>query len=903
MLSDKRRSPDALLQEFDEETGQQGRLKIFFGYAAGVGKTYAMLEAAHQLKQTGVDVVIGYIEPHSRPETECLMEGLEKLEPLHLTHKNIMLHEFDLDAALRRHPQLILVDELAHTNAQGCRHSKRYKDVQELLKAGIDVYTTVNVQHLESLNDVVSSITGISVRERVPDWVFDQADQVEVVDIEPDDLIARLEEGKIYREGQARRALSAFFSKKNLAALREIALRRTADRLNRSAKSGRGDVPTADHILVYLTTSDENAKVVRAAARLNEALDGRFTALVVESTDVADESEEERHALKKNIKLAEDLGAQIVTVYGDDTAMQIAEYARLSGVTKIVLGRSQASRQFFMRNATLVNKLSSLAPKLDIYLIPCQIQQQNEGVRRWLKQQRDTLQPSILDLAKGLALVALATIAGLFLFDGGLGEENVIIFYFLAVLITAVWTGNLLAGAILSLVSVFAFNYFFTYPQFTFHAYMPSYPMTFVIMFASSTLATSLVTRIKRQSEQSARKAYRTGVLLETSQKLQKAEGEDEIIRLTAQQLLRLLQRPVVFYLQMPNGLLGTPMGYTLDEQPFPKGALSEDEKAVAYWSYKNNQHAGAGTDTLPNSRCLYYAVRGKDAVFAVAGVYMRGQKSDLDAFDKNLLKAILDECGLALEKQYFFDEKKEVELKAKQEELRVNLLRAISHDLRTPLTSISGNAALLLEEETALAPAKRRELHTDIYDDAMWLVNLVENLLSITRIENGTMDLSVEPELIDEVFREALGHLDRHASEHDIKVKLADDMLMADMDVRLIIQVIINLLNNAIKYTPTDSHIQLQARKIGKNVRIMVSDDGPGISEEDKRRLFEMFYTGGVQQGKSSDSGRGLGLGLSLCKSIVEAHGGTIKVRNVAPHGVSFEFTLRVSEGQGINE
>lgn len=875
----------------------QGRLKIFFGYAAGVGKTYAMLEAAHQAKQSGIDVVVGYVEPHSRPATARLLDGLEQLAPLATTHKQLQLSEFDLDGALRRHPQLLLVDELAHTNAEGARHAKRYKDVQELLKAGIDVYTTVNVQHLESLNDVVTSITGIAVRERVPDWVFDLADQVEVVDIEPDDLIARLQEGKIYQEGQARRALNAFFSKKNLAALREIALRRTADRLNRNAKSGRSDATAADHILVYLTAAPDTSTVIRTAARLNEALDGRFTALIVENTDAADDSEQERVSLRQNIKLAEDLGATIVTVYGDDVALQIAEYAKVSGVTKIVIGRTQAPPHAFLSsNARLAEKLSDLAPKLDIYLIPSQSQPQVAGIRRWMRQQRETLRPSFIDLLKGLLLVVVATVAGLAMFQNGFGEENVIIFYFLAVLFAAVWTGNLTCGAIISLVSVFAFNFFFTAPRLTFHAYMSSYPMTFIIMFVASTLATSLVTRIKRQGEQSARKAYRTSVLLETSQKLQNAQGEHEIIRITALQVLRLLQRPVVFYPCLASGLLGDPLTFVFEGEQFPQSALSDEEKAVAYWSYKNNQHAGASTNTLPHSQCLYYAVRGNNNVLAVAGVYLKDDEDELDVFDKNLLKALLDECGLALEKQRLYEEKKGAELKANQEELRVNLLRAISHDLRTPLTSISGNAALLLEEGGVLAPAKKRALYSDIYDDAMWLVNLVENLLSITRIENGTMDLSVQSELIDEVFREALAHLDRHASEHDIKVKLADDMLMADMDVRLIVQVIINLLNNAIKYTPQGSHITLQARKIGRNVRIMVADDGPGVSEEDKKRLFEMFFTGGTR-GRSSDSGRGLGLGLSLCESIVEAHGSSIKVRNVAPHGVSFEFSLKASK------
>lgn len=372
-----RPDPDALLRQLSRQKAEpgRGRLKIFFGYAAGVGKTYAMLEAAQAAKRAGVDVVAGYIEPHARPETSAMAEGIEALPTLTVTHKGLTLHEFDLDAALRRRPQLLLVDELAHTNAEGCRHRKRYQDVEELLRAGISVFTTINVQHLESLNDIVASITGVVVRERIPDSVFDSADQVELVDIEPDDLLTRMSEGKIYREGQAERAKSHFFTLENLVALREIALRRTADRVTRVAEKVQdparaGDYYTGEHILICLSSAPSNAKVIRTASRMAEALHAAFTALFVETPDTTELNDANRARLRENLKLAEQLGARIATVYGQDVAFQISEYAKVSGVSKIVIGRSNNKRGWLYTKPTLVERLTALAPNLDIYIIP-----------------------------------------------------------------------------------------------------------------------------------------------------------------------------------------------------------------------------------------------------------------------------------------------------------------------------------------------------------------------------------------------------------------------------------------------------------------------------------------------------------------------------------------------------
>lgn len=870
---------------------KHGSLKIFFGYAAGVGKTYAMLKAAHRASAQGMDVVVGYIERHTRPDTLALLDGLEQLANKQIDYKGIQLKEFDLDAALKRHPQILLVDELAHSNAAGCRHAKRYQDVEELLRAGIDVYTTVNVQHLESLNDLVASITQIAVSERIPDYVFDSADQVELVDIEPDDLIVRLQSGKVYQKNQASRALNHFFTRDNLAALREIALRRTADRLSRNAqKSGSETASKAgEHILICLSSSPSNAKVIRTAARMAEAFHSGFTALFVETPETKELKGENLKRLRDNLRLAEQLGAQISTVYGDDPAVQIAEYAKVSGITKIVLGRTNHKSTLFLKSKTLSDKLTKLAGDIDIYIIP---DTQPLYKRKWFLLRKEEQKFSWTDLLKAILITLAATCISFGFYAAGLREANIITVYILGVLLTAIWTHGHLYGALASLLSVISFNFFFTVPRFTLAATDPDYPVTFFIMLMASIISSTLATRVKKQARQSAQKAYYMELVMNSNQKLQQGRDEQEIIELAAKQIGALLDRPILYALAIK--------GQELQFQVFPKteankliGAMTAEEKGVADWVVKNNKHAGATTNTLSHAQNLYLSVRGNQEVMGVIGIPSK-YYPQLDVFEKNLMISILNECGLILERRRLRAEKQAIEMETQRERLRSNLLRAISHDLRTPLTSISGNAGVLMEKSISLDEKKKQEIYSSIYDDSMWLVNLTENLLSITRIENGTMHLQMSAELIDEVFHEAVSHVDRKAVEHEIYIDLADDLLMAKMDVRLIVQVIINILNNAIKYTPEGSHIRLSAQKEDNMVCIRISDDGPGISDEAKQHLFDMFYTAGI--GKA-DSRRGMGLGLSLCKSIVNAHGGTISVSDNLPHGAVFSFTLPLEE------
>ena len=888
-------NPDELLRAINrgESSAGYGHLKIFFGYVAGVGKTYAMLKAAHAAKRRGIDVVAGYINSHARAETADLLNGLECIPLMAVRRENTTLYEFDLDAAIKRKPQLILVDELAHTNADGCRHMKRYQDIKELLAAGIDVYTTVNVQHIESLNDTVAAVTGIMVRERIPDYIFDNASQVELVDIEPAELLERLRTGRIYGREQADRAAENFFTAEKLTALREITLRRCADRMNLLSENARirskADYHTDEHILVCLSSSPSNAKIIRTAARMSNAFRGTFTALFVETPDFSAMCDEDKKRLHDNIRLAKQLGAKIETIYGEDISYQIAEFARLSGVSKIVLGRSNAARKYIWSKPALTDKLIANAPNMDIYIIP---DKPEETVYRPQKAVRENgIVLSLRELFKSVAILVAATLIGCAFAGLVFTEANIITVYILAVLVISVVTTNRVYSLVASVVSVLVFNFFFTVPRFTFLAYDKGYPVTFLIMFSAALITGSLAIRLKNHAKQAAQAAFRTKVLFDTNQILQKASGRDEIITETAKQLIKLLGKSIVVYMA-ENERLGDAHIFFASGEEDDGALVTENERAAAEWVLKNNKRAGATTDTLSGSKCLYLAIRVNRHVYGVVGI----ETGDLplDSFESSVMLSILGECALALENERNAHEKEEAAILAKNEQLRANLLRAISHDLRTPLTSISGNADNLLSNGGSFDEETKAQIYTDIYDDSMWLINLVENLLAVTRLEDGHMKLHLSTELMDEVITEALRHANRKSVEHNISVRSSEEFILARMDAKLIVQVIINIVDNALKYTPKDSNIVIETKKRDKTVIVNISDDGPGISDEAKKRVFDMFYSGANE---IADSRRSLGLGLSLCKSIINAHGGEISVADNEPHGTIFSFTLPAEE------
>ena len=647
------------------------------------------------------------------------------------------------------------------------------------------------------------------------------------------------------------------------------------------ARAGR------ERILVCISASPTNTDVIRRASALSRAMRAELIALYVESSEAIDESQTK--AVQDHLGLAERSGAIITTVYGDDLATAIAQYARVSGITKIVLGKSPGSRSFFSLKKPLMSRLNELAPGVEIIIVPNQLTTDPRRFRisRFLRRERF----SAVDLVKTILLLAACTGMG-FLFRAiGLAITNVVLVYILGVMAVSLLTTGYLYSLLSSMLSVLVFNFFFTEPYLSLHS-SPDYFATFAVMFAVALLSSSLTSRIKAQSIQTANKAYQTEVLLSTSQLLQKAEDKKAILAVLQNQLSRLLEHSVLLYPINDNGLDESVL-HEVDTDGGFQGIDIGKERATAEWVAQNAVHAGKTTRVHSESHCLYMAIRSGRKVWAVVGI-RADNAPPIDAYRKNLMISILDECALALEKDNMTREKQRVEESARQEALRANLLRSISHDLRTPLTSISGNAALLMENIGKLDEANRQALYTSIYDDAIWLNGLVENLLMITRTENGTISLHLQSELITEAVEEALRHLDRNASQRHISTAIENDLLLVRMDAALIVQVLINLLNNAVKYTPEGAHIVIGARQEGDKALIWVEDDGHGVPAGDEKKVFDMFYTG-IK--RSSDSRRGIGLGLALCKTIIQAHGGEIWAENLLPHGAKFLFTLPIAE------
>lgn len=649
---DERPDPELLLRKnFPEgEAPGKGKLKIFFGYAAGVGKTYSMLDAARQEQEAGRDVAAGYIEPHDRPDTLAMLRGMELLPPRLVEYRGITLREFDLDGALRRKPGLILVDELAHTNAQGCRHRKRYQDVTELLDAGINVYTTVNVQHLESLHDIVASITHVRVNERIPDAVFDNAAQVELVDIAPEELLRRLEDGKIYHRNQADQARVSFFTVENLSALREIALRRTADRVNREVIRERDaagkDYFTGEHVLVCLSPSPTNAKVIRTAARMAGAFHADFTAVLVETGHLKKERPKISRSMEANIHLAKEFRANVITLYGDDIAEQVASYARQNGISKIVIGRTVRKQRRIYMKQTLIERLINAVPNMDVYVIPdasARERRQGRGMPKTRRLGRDLLLT--------IAIMAMSTAVSLLLYHYHLGIINAAMIYMMGAMLAAYFTRTGWCGLLASVASVGLFNFFFTDPRFTFQADASIYPFTFAAMLVCALVTSSLAAKLKKEAQKGESESRYMQILFGINRNLRKGSTGEEILDLCGRMVRGLLKRSIVIY-DTRNGEMDRikiyPASETEDSERLTALFRQKDEMAVAAWVYKNKHKAGAATDTLPGARARYMPVYKDGRVYAVIGVELE-EGDSINPNDKNVLNIIAEETSYRL--------------------------------------------------------------------------------------------------------------------------------------------------------------------------------------------------------------------------------------------------------------
>lgn len=867
--------------------GQKGRLKIFLGYASGVGKTYSMLDDAHEKMNSGTDVLVGYVDPHSSPETLKILDGLSALPLKIISHGNIQLKEFDLDAALERKPELILVDELAHTNAYEMRNKKRYQDIEELLNAGIDVYTTVNIQQIEGLNDIVQKITEMDEDETIPDYVFDNADTVEIIDFAPDELLKRFEEGKIYRPARSYNTMKFIFTKDNLRLLREIAMRKAADRISHDNQSEQHikEKVVSPRLLVCVNSSLSSSNSIRWAARASESFHAPWVAVYVDRMSNDNEAE-----IQENLDLARRLGAETVRLNGHDVAAMIAEYAKISGITNIVIGKTKYKKTLkSLFETNLEDKLISLLPNIEIHLIP------DSPQMRYRKHRRIKITENLIltwaDTFKTIGMLSVATLLSMGLRIVDIDDQNVIMLYILSVLFISRITAGYFYGMAASVLSVLLFNFFFTVPYYTFNAIQPGYPVTFVIMLLAAFITSTLTVRIKTQVRLSAEREHRTKLLYEINKKLLKTRGLENIVKLTSEYITKIFDRSVVFYTEDPEDCLA---GYFMESttDPYTSNLRQDNERAVAHWVYINKKRAGAGTDTLKGACAYYIPIISQAKVLGVIGISCARGK--LDQNNSQFLRMLASQVAMALERQYLSDEQRKIIIESEKEKMRSNLLRAISHDIRTPLTGILGASSAILENDGNFDKQTHDKLISDIKEDSQWLIRMVENLLSVTRINEGTMNVTKSPEAAEEIVAEAIRHIRKRFPERKISVKVPDELLMVPMDGTLIEQVLINLLENAVKHSPEDSAIEVEVKLEDQYALFEVRDNGEGIAAEDFPYLFESYVPNG---NRSADSSRGMGIGLSICRSIIKAHGGKLEAANRNEGGAVFLFKLPVEE------
>ncbi len=882
MVNDQRPDPDELLARIqaEESTSRRGRLKIFFGATAGVGKTYAMLDAAHMRLGEGVDVVAGYVEPHSRPETEALLAGLESIPVRLVEYRGTTLREFDLDAALARRPELILVDELAHTNAPGSRHAKRWQDVEELLEAGINVYTTVNVQHLESLTDVVSQITGVTVRETIPDLLLEQADEVEMVDLSPDDLLQRLKDGKVYVPEQAERAVQRFFRKGNLMALRELALRRTADRVDDQMQDYRRDHaiaqawPAAERILVSVSPSPLSRRLIRAAKRMAAGLHAEWLAVYVETPAHAHLSEENRNRVIQNLRLAEQLGAETVTRFGHSVSQELLAYARERNVSKILVGKPAHPRWRDLAFGSVLDDLVRSSGEIDIYVISG-----DPDDSRPLPMQMWQRTSSWIAYANAALVVALCSLLA-WMMNDHFAAANLVMVYLVGVVIVATRYGK--GPSILaSVLSVAVFDFFFVKPHLTFAVSDTQYIVTFFIMLIVAMTISTLTVRIKLQAEAAREGERRVTNLYAMSRELANSRGTETLVRIAVQHISEVFRSQVMVLLPDDKGQLSIQI---------PEGGpamLTPHEQGVAEWVRDHGQAAGLGTDTLPGAKGLYLPLKTSQGIVGVLGIYPQQTQRLLSPDQFHLLETFANQMSLAVERTRLAEETEQTRVQIEAERLRNSLLSSVSHDLRTPLSAITGAASTLIEKNDTLDPQDRLELAQMTYEEAGRLNRLVGNLLDMTRLESGGVQIDKEWQPLEEVIGTTLGRLGKQMDDHPLTIHLPPDLPLAPFDSMLIEQVLVNLVENAIKYTPPGSPVEIAASRREQEIVVEVADHGPGLRTGDEERVFDKFYRA------QPASVRGVGLGLTICRGIVQAHGGRIWAENRPEGGAVFRFTL----------
>jgi two-component system, OmpR family, sensor histidine kinase KdpD len=881
---DTRPSPEALLEAAKHEG--RGRLKIFLGAAPGVGKTYEMLLSAQAKHRDGVDVVLGVVETHGRRETEMLLQDLEVVPRREVDYKGHLLTEMDLDAILKRRPQLVLVDELAHTNAPGSRHPKRYLDVQELIAAGIDVYSTLNIQHVESLNDVVARITRIRVRETVPDSILDMADDIEVIDLAPDDLIKRLREGKVYLPTQAERAVRHYFQPGNLTALRELALRRTAQRVDDQllshmrAHAIAGPWPAGDRVLVCVSEATNTPELLRYGRRVADRAHAPLTALYVETARTARLSETQRDRIADYLRLAERLGASTISIPGGKVADEVIAYAEANNITQIVIGKSNRSRWFEMLHGSVVHDLVRKTGAISVHVISAE---GSEPATAKTATAARIPQAGPLAYAGSAAAVAVALGVGEAL-GQGVGVQSISLVFLMAVLASAIAWG-LWPSLFSCLLSVLAYNFFFLPPVYTFTIADPENVVALFFFAAVALVISQLTARTRVQMVGARARAKTTAELYAFSRKLAGIGTLDDLLWATVYQVSSMLRLSTVLLLpDREGGVLALASGYP------PEDTLDEADMAAARWCFEHNSPTGRGSDTLPGGRWLFLPLRTGSGAIGVIGVDRDTPGALLTPDERRLLDALGDQVAVAIERVSLARGLAEARVLAESERLRAALLTSISHDLRTPLASIIGAVSSLRSYADKYDLQQREELLETLQDEAERLNRFVGNLLDMTRLEAGAIELKLDLIDIAEIVGAALERAGNVLARHRIEVDIAADLPMLRLDPILFEQVLFNLLDNAAKYAPTTTRIDLRARREDDVIAIEVRDEGPGIPPGDLEHVFDKFYR--VQ---ALDRQRaGTGLGLAICRGFVEAQGGRIDAANRTDRSGAV-FTIRV--------
>ena len=900
----ERPDPDQLLEhvQAEEARAKRGHLRIFFGSSAGVGKTYAMLEAARAVKAAGTDLVLGYVEPHGRIETERLTEGLERLPTRTVRYRDIARAEFDLDAALARHPAILLVDELAHSNPVGGepppRHPKRWQDVEELLEAGIDVWTTVNVQHLESLNDLIVQTTGVQQRETLPDHVFDKADEVELIDLPPDDLLARLRAGKIYVHEDAANAVERFFRKPNLMALREIALRRVADRVEAAARDSAVGERTprsrlaSDRVMVATGPDAQSEQLIRAGKRLADALDADWTVVYVETPALLKLSEAQRNRRIELLRLGESLGAETVTLDGPTAVEALLEYAATRHVTRVIVG---APKRFgwraLVRPSTAI-ELARRADGFDVITVACTESTKGDSRRSTPRSERQAAPVRWSRYAWAVALAAACTLAAFVMFPH-LDTVNLLMVYLLGVTIAGLRLGRG-PSVLTSILSVASFDFFFVPPRFSFSVTDAQYLITFAVMLMISLVIATLMASVRQQTRVSGARERRTALLYAMSRELAATRGTANMCRVAVRHVAEVFQCKVVVLLPDAAGRLHFP-----GDKP-GETALRGADLAVAQWVADHGRQAGLGTDTLPGAAALYVPLGDVHRQLGVLAVLPENRRRVMLPEQRHLLETFAGQIGLALERALLAETAEAARVSAEGESLRNTLLASISHDLRTPLAVMAGAGSTLADHGASLDEATRSALARSIETKAREMSDLISNVLDLMRFESGQIKLRNDWQTLDDLVESSLRALEEPLTRYSVELRLPVDLPPVYVDATLITQVFTNLLDNIVKYTPPGTHIVIAAvvddsgtrRASGSKVRVSVDDDGPGLPAGDPALLFEKF-----QRGTGEGTIVGVGLGLAICRAIIRAHGGEIEAHPRPAGGTRIELTLPTVE------